>query len=162
MVRQRKSGSGLRLAEMVIVVVLVGVIATAAAPKLKHVRRDAEQSSVAAVVGALESALSVYVSRQNLAGDCLEAHNPFTDLSITPQRYVGERSSLSQDNVPPGHWAWYPQRDWVVYHPVWRIKGGWQQAGDRFIVLQFDPVVDGPDTVGLRLTTQQAFSYQWE
>jgi hypothetical protein len=48
-----------------------------------------------------------------------------------------------------------------MYNPKGSITGGWLNGGERFIIYQVQVVVDGNDTVGVRLDTTAPYAYSW-
>ena len=119
-------------------------------------------ASVANMVSSLESALSMYTARQFLEDSPVGVHNPFDDLSNIPGNYRGVNDPVNPTNTPDGSWSWRPSGSWVMYNPKGSISGGWLNGGERFIIYQVQPVLDGTDTVGLRLTTTPAYTYSWQ
>jgi type II secretory pathway pseudopilin PulG len=160
-VRIINRSGGFTLIELVVIIVVLGILAAVAIPKLFDVTAEAEEAAVGAMVSSLESALSIYVAKQYVDGGPIEAHNPFDDLSNIPSNYVGENDPVSPANTPNGKWTFRQTGSWIMYNPKARISGGWLNGGERFIIYQVQPVVDGSDTVGLRLTTTDAYKYQW-
>jgi prepilin-type N-terminal cleavage/methylation domain-containing protein len=152
---------GFTLVELVIVIVVIGILAAVAIPKFLSLRKDAEQGAVESTIGALESAMSIYCSKQYLAGTQIAVHNPFDDLSSAPPRYVGPQDPVTVANTPSGSWTYRTSGSWVMYHPKSPITGGWANGGKRYIIYQVQPVLDGTDTVGLHLSTTGSYSYTW-
>ncbi len=153
--------SGFTLIELVVVIVVLGILAAVAIPKLFSVTTEAEEAAVANMVGNLESAMSVYASKQFMDGQSMVVHNPFDDLSNTPSSYVGLNDPVNPTNTPNGKWSWRTTGGYIMYNPTAAISGGWQTGGERFIIYQVQAVVDGTDTVGLRLTTTGTYDYTW-
>lgn len=156
----RKS-QGFTLIELVVIIVVLAILAAVAIPKLFDVTEEAEQASVAAMVGSLESALSIYCAKQFVNSNSITPHNPFDDLSNIPSNYVGVNDPVSPANTPNGKWTWRPSGGWIMYNPKSSITGGWTTGGERFIIYQVQAVVEGADTVGLRLTTTPTYTYAW-
>lgn len=151
---------GFTLVELVIVIVVIGILSAVAIPKFLSLRKDAEHGAVDATIGALESALSIYCSKQYLAGDQIVVHNPFGDLSSSPPSYVGPQDPVTVANTPAGSWTYRASGTWVMYHPKSPISGGWSNGGKRFIIYKVTPVLDGTDTVGLHLDNS-TYTYTW-
>lgn len=156
-----KSNKGFTLIELVVIIVVLGILAAVAIPKLFTVTEEAEKASVATMVSNLESALSIYVAKQYVNGGSISVHNPFDDLSNTPSNYLGSQDPVTSANTPDGKWSWRPSGNWIMYNPKSTITGGWNNGGERFIIYQVQVVTDGADTVGLKLTTTGPFTYQW-
>jgi MSHA pilin protein MshA len=157
--KQSKDG-GFTLIELVVIIVVLGILAAIAIPKLFTVTEEAEKAAVANMVGSLESTLSTYVAKQVVRGQSIGTHNPFDDLSNVPTNYKGVNDPVTTANTPDGYWSWRPTGNWIMYNPRTAITGGWLN-GDRFIIYQVQVVTDGTDTVGLRLTTTPAYAYTW-
>jgi prepilin-type N-terminal cleavage/methylation domain-containing protein len=153
--------SGFTLIELVVIIVVLGILAAVAIPKLFDVTEEAEQASVASMVSNLESALSIYVAKQYVDGQPIQVHNPFDDLSNVPANYVGPNDPVTPANTPNGKWSWRSSGNWIMYNPKSSISGGWLNGGERFIIYPVQAVVEGADTVGLRLTTTDSYTYSW-
>ena len=153
---------GFTLIELVIIIVVLGILAAIAIPRLFSVTKEAEMATVDTMVANLESALAIYVSRQYVEDQPIVGHNPFDDLSNVPANYVGVNDPVNPTNTPDGHWSYRPTGGWIMYNPKSSITGGWTSGGERFIIYQVQTVVDGTDIVGLRLTTTGPYAYSWD
>ena len=160
-VRRLSHPRGFTLIELVVIIVVLGILAAVAIPKLFSVTKEAEVASVDTMVSNLESAMSIYVARQYTNGGSIGVHNPFDDLSNVPQNYAGVNDPVNPANTPDGKWSFRPSGNWIMYNPKASITGGWTSGGERFIIYQVQPVVDGTDTVGIRLATTPAYAYSW-
>lgn len=156
-----RSHGGFTLIELVVIIVVLGILAAIAIPKLFSVTQEAEKASVDNMVSTLESSLAAYTAKQFVAGGSIAVHNPFDDLSNTPTNYKGENDPVTIVNTPNGYWSWRSSGNWIMYNPKSSITGGWLNGGERFIIYQVQPVLDGTDTVGLKLATTGAYTYTW-
>jgi prepilin-type N-terminal cleavage/methylation domain-containing protein len=159
--KRMRNNTGFTLIELVIVIVILGILASVAVPKLFSVTQEAEQAAVANMIANLESTLSMYTAKQLLQDHPIAVHNPFDDLSNIPSNYNGSNDPVNPTNTPDGTWSWRPTGNWIMYNPKGSITGGWSSGGENFIVYQVQAVVDGADTVGLRLTTTPTYEYAW-
>ncbi len=155
------SKRGFTLIELVVIIVVLGILAAVAIPKLFNVTKEAEKSAVASMVSNLESALSIYVAKQFVDGQPIVVHNPFDDLANTPSNYLGSQDPVTPANTPNGKWSWRPTGNWIMYNPNSSITGGWNNGGEKFIIYKVETVVENGDTVGLRLNTTPSYAYSW-
>jgi prepilin-type N-terminal cleavage/methylation domain-containing protein len=155
-----RKNKGFTLIELVVIIVVLGILAAIAIPKLFSVTKEAEKASVNTMLANLESALSAYTAKQFVNGQSIVVHNPFDDLSNVPSNYKGVNDPVTLVNTPNGSWTYRPTGNWIMYNPKSSITGGWLN-GEPYIAYQIQVVTDGPDTVGLRLNTTPAYTYTW-
>jgi len=158
----RAGQRGFTLIELVVIIVVLGVLAAVAIPKLFKVTEEAEKAAVGNMVSTLESSMSMYVAKQFSRGQTIAVHNPFDDLSNTPTNYKGLNDPVTIVNTPDGNWSWRTTGNWIMYNPKSPITGGWVNGAERFIIYQVQPVLDGVDTVGLKLSTTAPYVYDWQ
>ncbi len=161
-IKGRNIFRGYTLVEVVVIIIIVGIITAIVTPKIFSITRLAEPETVDEMILRLESALDTYSAGQNLEGQPIEMHNPFDDLPDSPEDYVGQLDIINSTNTPDGSWAWRPTGNWVMYNPKSPIDGGWLNSDERFIIYQVQPVVEEGITVGLRLSTTDAYKYIWK
>jgi type II secretory pathway pseudopilin PulG len=155
-----QSKGAFTLIELVIIIVILGILAAVAIPKLFSVTQEAEIASVANMIASLESAMSMYTAKQYLDGGPVVVHNPFDDLSNIPSNYNGINDPVDPTNTPNGTWSFRTTGDWIIYNPKSSITGGWTSGGEQFIIYEVQVVVDGVDTVGLKLDNS-AYTFSW-
>lgn len=126
---------GFTLFELIVVVVLVSLLATAAFSRFRSLQDAAEQAAVEANVAALRSALLIR-STELAAGNRwqemvrLQRQNPFLLLETLPGNYAGEYPG----SWVPGNWYYVPS-DFAVAYAV--KHGDDFGASDGGRVLQF-------------------------
>ena len=98
---KKNFNKGFTLIELVIIMVILGVLAAVAVPRLGNTIDTSEASAEQAVIGNLRSALEVYAMDQVVANSTKSyPTNPFDELDKVPEGYTG-LGSPDQD----GEWV---------------------------------------------------------
>lgn len=111
---------GFSLFEMVVTILLIGVLVSAAIDRLLQIQIDAEKHSVMRVIGILESAVYLQVAemvvKEGLNSlQTLENANPMDYLQKLPSNYVGVKEGGEIGRVPFSSWYFDPTDDVLVY-----------------------------------------------
>ena len=95
---------GFTLVELIIVMVLLGILAAVAIPKMGNTIANSEEASEDAVVAALRSAVEVYAMDQVVNNSNKSyPYNPFDEMDKTPSGYSGEKSSGQNTQFSVNH-----------------------------------------------------------
>lgn len=157
---------GFTLFEMVVVIALIGVLATVAFGRFRDLQEEAERAAVEANISALRAALLVRstelaVGNRWVEMEALRRQNPFTLLETPPGNYLGELNGQAL----PGNWYFLPSEASAMYM-VRRGDGFVASNGERSLRLKLvgmnalgQPIMGGGVAyVSLRVTTAAEWS----
>ncbi len=154
----RKHQVGFTLLELVMIIVIIGVLASFAVSRFISLTKNAEQAVVEKEIPDLKEALNIYSMKQ-LAGNLpITAHNPFDDMSIM-SNYAGAFGDVDGTNCPAGYWAYQSGNagngNWavIVYRPKSSLRQAFSWGGMQWIIFSVDVVPNSSGKViGLTLT----------
>ena len=99
---------GFTLVELIIVMVLLGILAAVAIPKMGNTISSSEEATEDAIIAALKSAVEMYAMDQVVANSVKSyPDNPFDELDKSPVGYSGVGSLSDVD----GGWVFYDAND---------------------------------------------------
>ena len=93
---------GFTLVELIIVMVLLGILAAVAVPKMGNTISSSEEATEDAIIAALQAAVEMYAMDQVVAASVKsDPTNPFDELEKPPSGYSGVGSLSDLD----GEWV---------------------------------------------------------
>jgi len=166
----RRSGRGLTLIELIVVICIIGVSAALLLDRLRFYQEAAEKAAVEFTVGVVKSALQLQVAAMLLKGqgrniDSLVNVNPVNWLMEPPPGYRGEFRA-PQPTVPRGSWYFDATRNELAYVPnldahLERLADGSKRLRFR-VRLDFEPTESDSERkriAGMRV--EPVMPYTW-
>ena len=99
---------GFTLVELIIVMVLLGILAAVAIPKMGNTISSSEEATEDAVIAALQAAVEMYAMDKVVANSVKSyPDNPFDELDKSPVGYSGVGSLSDVD----GEWVFFDAND---------------------------------------------------
>lgn len=120
---------GFTLLELVVVIAIIALLSTLALERLWTIQVKAERAAMESVIGAIQSALGMYVAESLLAGgrnnlEVLANSNPMERLAEVPKNYLG--AIVDTSVVRGGQWYFDLHERVLVYraYNVANFRGG--------------------------------------
>lgn len=116
------SSKGFTLIELVIVISIIGFLASMLMSRVLFYQEMAEKAAMQQVVGALQSAMVIQYGHGMVQGtgawvNAINTENPMEWLSQKPINYAGEFKSVKPASIEPGNWAFDLHTHELVYVP---------------------------------------------
>lgn len=117
---RRRAERGLSLAELLVVICVIAILASILAVKLIGLRALAEQAVMDQVIGAIRSAAAMEIAGQIARGRGSEVRqmagsNPMDGLAQTPPNYLGVIDRPDPSAIPGGHWYFDGAQQLLIY-----------------------------------------------
>ena len=120
--RPLSSGRGFTLVELLIVISLVGILASVFFSRVLYYQELAEKAAMQQVVSALQTGLSMQYGHRLASGMgegkiSIVTENPMNWLAQKPGNYAGEFDSVNPSEIEPGNWAFDLNTRELIYLP---------------------------------------------
>jgi len=111
---------GFSFLELILVITLIGILFTVAVDRLLVLRVEAERTSMAQIVGALRSAMSIQVAKKISSGNVeqlqtMAGSNPMDWLAEKPENYIGVKDEPDPADIKGYQWYFDSYNNWLVY-----------------------------------------------
>ncbi len=162
---------GFTLLEMVVVICLVGVLASVLLERMLRYQELAEKAAVEATIGSIRSAEALQLSARILSGGIASAstlaeENPIDWLADPPAGYVGSFYDASIADIPKGTW-YFDRKTKELGYRLLRSRFFTPGADglDRLrykVVIHLGPVAQAPGIRAVQeLTLKEVSEGQW-
>jgi prepilin-type N-terminal cleavage/methylation domain-containing protein len=117
-----QSSKGFTLIELVIVVSLVGIMASMLFSRVLFYQEMAEKAAMQQVISAVQSALVLQYGHHMALGmgsgiNNISTENPMDWLMQKPLNYAGEFNAIKPGAIEPGNWAFDLNSHELIYVP---------------------------------------------
>ncbi|WP_071323183.1 type II secretion system protein [Janthinobacterium sp. 1_2014MBL_MicDiv] len=111
---------GFTLFELAVVAAVFALLVTVFLSRVAYYQQQAQQTSVAQMLGVLRTSLRVQVLQLYLADrrdqlPALARQNPFDWLADKPANYLGEFEQPALDKLPGGNWLFDKKEQKIIY-----------------------------------------------
>ena len=162
---------GWTLLEVIVVVCLVGILASLALERMLRYQELAEKTAMEGTLGALRSALALQATARIMHGrfdavGALAEEDPMSWLADRPIDYIGARHGPTLAELPKGSWCFDLDRKELIYRPLrTRFFSASPGAGDwirfKVVVRLAGPGKDRPFREISELGIHPTSAVQW-